>query len=385
MKHSFFPIGQGATRHRDKKFIFEFGGTKVEHESFSFFSYVQHHTVGGGVLTTRFRDGEQIVLTSKSGTNFRVDGALRQKNGQFSVLEYLECRMNGSHGVCENCATTKETDKQASLRHRTYDRIRQLRLLSQVESVTYIWSCEWEKQQKSSVEVAEFLQIFNPTFCAARRIYERESDIICDILAGRLRCYVFMTVEVLPQFHRFFESFPFLFAKHHCVALGRMKEFLEQNGVKNIAQEKLVPTFSRTAWFHFEEIIAFKTLGFTSKIRMFDIVEIYESRFEQIFQKPMIQLEQMRVRFEQNDQKIHSKTVKAIANYSFGSTIMNLQNRFQTKLVNEKEFLKLVQRRHYVAADMLSEDTYEVQLAPFNKLFKLPYFVGFTILALSKM
>ena len=65
MKHSFFPIGQGATRHRDKKFIFEFGGTKVEHESFSFFNYVQHHTVGGGVLTTRFRDGEQIVLTEK--------------------------------------------------------------------------------------------------------------------------------------------------------------------------------------------------------------------------------------------------------------------------------------------------------------------------------
>ena len=122
---------------------------------------------------------------------------------KWCLAEYLECssttKGSSSHGYCPACVRKlfpkgDEPRESRKMRDNTFARLRDLAKDESVETLRWMWSCDWLQRKKQDPNIARMCRQFNPNPATPKNYRGRdEQDIVRDIAEGRMEGLVYAT------------------------------------------------------------------------------------------------------------------------------------------------------------------------------------------------
>ena len=145
----------------------------------------------------------------------------------------MECSSTSSsassHGYCEKCAENlhslgggrNETEKSKKMRENTYERIKQIEEDENIESVEYMWSCQFQELRRTNREVEDMCERFWP-FPKTEKIFNSSSqnEILNKIYENELQGLLFATFKVSDVIREHVDHFPPIFCRQLVKPLG---------------------------------------------------------------------------------------------------------------------------------------------------------------------
>ncbi|MCP4491116.1 MAG: hypothetical protein GY820_27940 [Gammaproteobacteria bacterium] len=200
------------------------------------------------------------------------------------------------------------------------------------------------------------------------------------------------------------DSFPPLAESVNCIPMGPVcTNFIKENKIKIPVKgiPKLCPVFESTRlvtslhgdecwnmgyfrWFHVQEIKELVSI-FRGMLHFTNITQIFETRLEHVFAEPISKLVKMRRECAARGDLIGANTAKAIANFSFGTTIRKVEGLTVTKVISEDKLARALTKSQFYLAQDLCGGLIELTTKPRRRTLNQPFTVGLSVLMLSKL
>ncbi len=371
-------------------------------------------------VRTMLNDGEMWVdLDSTRGRRVRCDAIYPGQNPtKICIGEYLECGRDTSHGYCEECANEytiktgkSEPNGSKHKRQKTMERLERIGEEDRVERISYIWNCAWRRQKRENREVAAHCATFRAFSDRTPEQFHSNQEIVDAVLTGALEGFVLCTLATAKEGRATRDFFPQFFSHEKLVPLGPLKEHLDEGGIVIKSRRQIVSSHKQFGWHH-TSAIKFHAKQLGHWFQMYNIMAILESRMERVFKSTVDKLAALRLKFTLEKKPVLAVAIKGVSNTSYGGTIRKLEELRRILVCLDWEVVKFRRKNTYVSSvplfDPLDEDGlmnrtssdhpsghaynqkdqenyYEVTLTTKQQTMKLPFLIGVSVLALSKM
>ncbi len=366
-------------------------------------------------------DGEMWVdLDATRGRRVRCDAIYPGESvGKICIGEYLECGRNTSHGYCEDCAKkhtlkTGKPEPKSSIHKRkiTMDRLERIAEEERVEKISYIWSCAWQRQKRENREVAAHCATFRAFSDRTPEQFHSNEEIVNAVLTGALEGFVLCTLATAKEGRAARDFFPQFFTHEELEPLGPLKRRLDTAGIHIKPRRQITNSHQQFGWHH-TSAIKFHAKQLGRWFQMYDVSAILESRMERVFKNTVDRLAALRLKYTLEKKSVLSVAIKGVSNTSYGGTIRKLEELRRILICTEQEVLKFRRKNTYVSSIPLfdplddggdhaggtssnrhtghaykpkeQENYFEISLSTRQQTMKLPFLIGASVLALSKL
>ena len=297
-----------------------------------------------------------------------------------TVFEVLGCYWHFCNCQDKNRLSLSALENGA--KRRKFDEVRRIYLTEADYNIKEVWECEWWKQVRENVDDAgDFMRQCYP--------YQNpltESEMLEDIKTGRRFGVIDCSIEVPCDLRAKFDEFPPIF-KNFYVGLQdigpHMRDFAEKNHILKKPRRLLISSFHLSKGPLITPLLQFYL---EKGLVVSNVTWFIEYTPRKCFKSFVDTVVEARREGDKNkNSSVVAETMKLIANSSYGYQIMDRSRHTTTKYANEEKVNKLINESKFKSLNVLSANSFEVELIKPVVEHKEPIIVGFFILQYAKL
>ena len=297
-----------------------------------------------------------------------------------TVYEFNGCHFHG----CSDC--NKDLDELGKER-KMHTETKEKYLRHKGYNMKIMWEHQFKALRKSDPELKQFIWDREPPFYRSHRWTTKESTLLKAVMEDTFFGFLEVDINVPDHLHSYFEEMPPLFCNTQ-VKLEDMGAFM-QGFVKDhklsekprrlliggMKAEKILLSSHYLKWLLQKGLVV---------SRIYQVVEFTPKRPFRKFVQDVS--DARRAGDVDKDQKIIADTMKLIGNSGYGSLIMDKVKHQDTLYAQGRGAAQLkINEPCFKKCTVISDDTYEVEMAKKKIRFDLPIQLGYHILQLAKL